>query len=129
MLAAYIKGYEMTSGDVMLPGLSMSHLGGYGHSFSAMAAGARVVVARTFDGDELLPLLREHRPTVVRMFPAALITLVREHEARREDFAPIRLCVSGGDKVPADLQREFTELAGFPVGELYGITEVGVSNF
>jgi acyl-coenzyme A synthetase/AMP-(fatty) acid ligase len=127
-LAAYLKGYELTSGDVMLPASSLSHIGGYAHAFSALAAGVRVVLARTFDGDELLPLLRAHRPTVVWMLPAALITLVREHAARHEDFASIRLCVSGGDKVPAELEREFTDLAGFPIDEIYGMTEIGLSN-
>ena len=128
LLAAWLKGYEMTADDVMLPGSSISHIGGYGHSFGALAAGARVLVARTFDGDELLPLLRQHRPTVLFMLPAALITLVREHGATRDDFGSLRLCLSGGDKVAAELEREFTDLAGFPIDEIYGMSEIGVSN-
>jgi acyl-coenzyme A synthetase/AMP-(fatty) acid ligase len=93
-----------------------------------LAAGARVLVAQTFDGDEVLPLLREHRPTILVMLPAALISLVRDHDARREDFSTVRLCVSGGDKVPAELEREFTDLAGFPIDEVYGMSEIGISN-
>jgi acyl-coenzyme A synthetase/AMP-(fatty) acid ligase len=77
------------------------------------------------DGDELLPLLRTQRPTVLWMLPAALIALVRDHGARHEDFHSIRYCISGGDKVPAELEREFTGLAGFPISESYGMTEIG----
>jgi long-chain acyl-CoA synthetase len=51
--------------------------------------------------------------------------LVREHGAKRADFASIRLCMSGGDKVPAELEREFTDLAGFPIRESYGMAEIG----
>jgi long-chain acyl-CoA synthetase len=60
--------------------------------------------------------------------PAALIALVRDHAATRDDFTSIRLCVSGGDKVSAELEREFTELAGFPIDESYGMTEIGICN-
>jgi acyl-coenzyme A synthetase/AMP-(fatty) acid ligase len=82
---------------------------------------------RTIDGDEMLPLLREDRPTLMWMLPAALISLVRDHEARPEDFSSIRLCTSGGDKVPAELEAEFTELAGFPIDEIWGMSEIGFS--
>jgi acyl-coenzyme A synthetase/AMP-(fatty) acid ligase len=49
-------------------------------------------------------------------------------DARREDFSTVRLCVSGGDKVSAELEREFTDLAGFPIDECYGMSEIGISN-
>ncbi len=128
LLAAWRDGSETTADDIVLPGCSASHIGGFLLSFASLSAGARVLVARTFDGDELLPLLRAHRPTVLVMLPAALIMLVRDHAATRDDFASIRLCVSGGDKVSAELEREFTELAGFPIDESYGMTEIGICN-
>jgi long-chain acyl-CoA synthetase len=128
MFASAIRSFEMTPEDVMMSGASNSHIGGYVFSLMALAAGCRIVIARTFDADELLPLLRQDRPTVLWMLPAALITLVRDHAATRDDFASIRLCVSGGDKVPAELEREFTDLAGFPIDEIYGMSEIGTSN-
>jgi long-chain acyl-CoA synthetase len=128
LLAAWREGSETTADDIVLPGSSASHIGGFLLSFASLSAGARVLVARTFDGGELLPLLREHHPTMLVMLPAALITLVRDHDVSRDDFASIRLCVSGGDKVPAELEREFTDLAGFPIDESYGMTEIGISN-
>jgi acyl-coenzyme A synthetase/AMP-(fatty) acid ligase len=128
MFASAIRSYEMTPQDVVMSGASISHAGGYLFSLTALAAGGRAVIARTFDGDEVLPLLRSDRPTVLWMLPAALITLVRDHGAGHDDFASIRLCVSGGDKVPAELEREFTDLAGLPVDEGYGMSEIGLSN-
>jgi long-chain acyl-CoA synthetase len=35
--------------------------------------------------------------------------------------------MSGGDKVPAELEREFTALAGLPVDEACGMSEIGVA--
>jgi long-chain acyl-CoA synthetase len=125
LIASAVRGLEITPDDVVLPSSSISHIGGQALSLAGLAAGARLVLARTFDGHELLPLFRNCRPTVLCMLPAALITLVREHGAGRADFASIRLCLSGGDKVPAELEREFTDLAGFPIHECYGMTEIG----
>ena len=88
--------------------------------------GAGVIVAQTFDGDELLPLLREDRPTVLSMLPSALFALTRDHGARHNDFASLRLCRAAGDNVSAELEREFTALSGFVIDEAYGLTEAGL---
>ncbi|MDX1386441.1 MAG: long-chain fatty acid--CoA ligase, partial [bacterium] len=128
MLASMIRGMELHSQNVVLPGSSISHIGGFAFSFAGLATGAKVVVARNFDGHELLPLLREHRPTHFIMLPAALFALVRDHGVKGEDFSSIRLCFSGGDKVSAELEREFTELTGFPIEEGYGMTEIGFTS-
>ena len=127
MTASLMESLEMSDRDIMLPGSSISHIGGSLFSLSGLAAGARVDIARTFDGDELLPLLRATRPTVLVMLPAALFTLVRDHNARPEDFTSLRMCLSGGDKVSAELEREFVELSGIEIDEGYGMTEHGIS--
>ena len=127
MIASGVRAFELTADDMMLPGSSISHIAGYTMSFMGLAAGARVDIARTFDGDELLPLLRNTRPTVLSMLPAALLCLVRDHGATREDFSSIRVCVAGGDKVSDELEREFTELTGFPIHEIYGMSEIGLA--
>jgi len=92
---------------------------------TAISVGARLVVARTLDGDELLPLFRSQRPTVLSMLPSTLFTLVRDHDATHEDFRSLRLCRAAGDKVASELEREFMDLAGLPIDEGYGMTEIG----
>ena len=62
MFAIGAAGLEFSPGDLLLAGSSLSHLGAFYLSFAALSAGASVIVARTFDGDELLPLLREAPP-------------------------------------------------------------------
>ncbi len=127
VLASIVQGFEITSDDIVLPGSSLSHLGGNAFALAALAAGGKVVTARAFDGDELLPLLRIHRPTLLWMLPAALFVLERDHHATRDDFRSVRLCTAGGDKVSAALEKEFTELTGFPIDELYGMSEFGLA--
>jgi long-chain acyl-CoA synthetase len=127
LVASTVAGLELTSSDVFLPGSSASHIAATLMSLAGLAAGARVNLARTFDGTELLPLFRRTRPTVLSMLPSALFGLVRDHGAIREDFHSLRLCIAGGDKVSGELEREFTALAGFEIREIYGITEIGIA--
>ncbi len=126
IVASAVESFDMGPDDVMMPAGSASHVGGHHLSLMTFAAGGRVVTARTFDGDEILPLLREERPTKMWMLPSALYALVRDHGARRADFASVKACFSGGDKVSDALEKEFTELAGIAIDEDYGMTEMGI---
>jgi len=127
MVAATIGAMELTDADTFLPGGSFSHIGGSLFALATLAAGACLVIPRSSEGAELIPLLQRFRPTVLWMLPAALIALVRDHAACSKDFSSIRLCFSGGDEVSSELEREFTSIAGFPVDESYGMTEIGLA--
>jgi len=127
MMASATAAFELSGDDVFLPGSSMSHIGSFLWALSSLSVGARVVVARSFDAHELLPLLREHKPTVLAMIPAALAALIRDHDLTHDDFASLRICRAGADKVSTELLTEFAALAGFPIDEGYGMTEVGIA--
>ena len=127
MIASAVAAFELDARDVFLPGSSMSHIGSFLWTLSMLSAGGRVVVARSTDSHELLPLLREHQPTVLAMIPAALSALVRDHDLQPGDFASLRICRAGADKVSTELLTEFAATAGFPIVEGYGMTEVGLA--
>ena len=127
MIASAAAAFELTAEDVFLPGSSMSHIGSFLWALSTLSVGGRVVVARTIDSHELLPLLREQQPTVLAMIPAALLSLVRDHDLQPHDFDSLRICRAGSDKVSTELLTEFAAAAGFPIVEGYGMTEVGLA--
>jgi long-chain acyl-CoA synthetase len=127
MIASAAAALELKASDVFLPGSSMSHIGSFLWTLSALSVGAQVVVARSTDAHELLPLLRDHQPTVLSMIPAALSALIHDHELRPGDFSSLRLCRAGADKVSTELLAEFSATAGFPIVEGYGMTEVGLA--
>ena len=126
-VAAASAAFEMTPEDRVLPGSSMSHIGSFMWALAALSVGAQVIVTHNFDAGGIVPLLREHRATVIAMIPAALTALVRDHDVTAEDFASLRLCRSGADHVPSALHAEFTALTGLHVDEGYGMTEVGLA--
>jgi long-chain acyl-CoA synthetase len=127
MIASAAAGLGISPADVFMPATSASHVAASSLSFAGLAAGACVALARSFGGNEVLPLLRRTRPSLLCMLPAPLIALVRDHGAARADFQSIRRCISGGDKISAELEREFTDLTGFAIEEVYGMTETGTS--
>jgi long-chain acyl-CoA synthetase len=127
MCASAAAAFELTPADAFLPGSSMSHVGSFLWTFAALSTGARVVVARSWDAPAMLPLLRAQRPTLMAMLPAALTALVRDPAAAPEDFASLRVCRAGADKVSLKLEEDFTHLAGFMIDEGYGMTEVGLA--
>jgi len=127
MITSAGAALELTPEDTFLPGSSMSHLGSFLWSLAMLGAGGRVVVARTFDAHELLPLLREYRPTVLAMIPAALSALVHDHDLEPEDFSSLRVCRAGADAVSTELLADFSKLAGFPIDEGYGMSEIGLA--
>ena len=129
MVASAIAGLGIMPSDVFLPATSASHIACSSLSFAGLAAGACVALARTFGPDELLPLIRHARPTLLCSLPVPLFGLARDHGATSEDFQSIRRCVSGGDKISAELEHEYTALTGHAIEELYGMTETGTATF
>jgi len=127
MMASAASAFGLTSEDVFLPGSSMSHIGSFLWALTTLSVGGRVVIARTYDSHEILPLLREQRPTVLAMIPAALAALIRDHDLEHADFESLRICRAGSDKVSTELLHEFAAAAGFPIDEGYGMTEVGLA--
>jgi long-chain acyl-CoA synthetase len=105
----------------------MSHVGSFLWALATLSVAGKVVVARSTDAHELLPLLREHQPTVLSMIPAALSALIHDHDLQPGDFSSLRMCRCGADKVSTELLTEFAEAAGFPIVEGYGMTEVGLA--
>ncbi len=125
MIAGNAQAFGLSEQDIVMPASSMAHLGAFFLSLAALSVGARVVLARSTLPEDLRPLFREQRPTVLMMLQTALFGVVRNPGITKEDLASLRLCRCGGDKVADRLQREFRALTGLTIREGLGITEAG----
>jgi long-chain acyl-CoA synthetase len=90
------------------------------------AGGSVVLLERFTPADYLAALRRPPAKTFLALIPCALHQVVHDPGARREDFAGLRLCVSGGDRVPAELHHAFLRLTGLELSEQCGMTETGM---
>jgi len=123
IVASWSQAMGLTTGDIVFPCGSIAHVGSLCTALAGLAAGTRVVLPRSFDADEILTLLRQHRPSVLLTLPAVLIGLERDERVTREDFGSLRLCITGGDKIPVIVEDEFIARTGLMINETYGLTE------
>lgn len=90
-------------------------------------AGGGVVLLEQFSPANYLAALRQSPvKTFLALIPNSLHQVVHAAGVRREDFAGVRLCISGGDRVPLELHRDFHALTGLELTEQCGMTETGM---
>jgi long-chain acyl-CoA synthetase len=89
----------------------------------SIAVGAEIVLVPRFEIDALLPLIAKKRPS---FFPAVptIYTAINNHPQRsRYDLSSIRMCISGGAPLPAEVKSAFEANTGCKLAEGYGLTE------
>lgn len=109
--------------DVTLVFEPLVHVSGFIGALTTLRAGGTVALYDGFDVARYVAALAEHRPTLVCTHIDVLAQVVRAPEACRSLFASLRGVYTGGDTVPAALQKEFIEIAGLPIAVGWGMTE------
>ena len=74
------------------------------------------------DGEKIAQVVREHKSTILLATPTFLLAYLRR--AKREDFASLRLVVTGAEKLKGKLADSFQEKFGIRPLEGYGATEL-----
>jgi len=74
------------------------------------------------DGERIAQTVREHRSTLLLATPTFLLAYLRR--AKREDFASLRLVITGAEKLKSKVADSFEERFGVRPMEGYGATEL-----
>ena len=72
---------------------------------------------------DALKRIKKHRPTIFCGVPSMYNAINHSPRVQPEDVNSIRLCVSGGAALPAEVQSSFEELTGGKLVEGYGLSE------
>jgi long-chain acyl-CoA synthetase len=106
-------------------GLPLFHIfGQISVMMAALTAGASVSLLSPFDPARMLELVRRDRVTVMAGVPTMWNAMLRAAEGFTSgDFESVRVAVSGGASLPAEISRAFEERFGCPVLEGFGLTE------
>ncbi len=75
--------------------------------------------------DAVFELLARHRPTLFFGVPTLYAAMLAMKGAERFDLSSLRLCVSAGEALPADLYRRWRERYGVEIVDGIGTTESG----
>ena len=116
---------ESTPDDRIGTGLPLFHVfGQVAVLVSALTAGATVSLLARFTPKAMLEMLRRDRLTIMCGVPTMWNAMLHDSgDAAATDFAQLRLAVSGGASLPAEVARAFQEKFGCSLLEGYGLTE------
>ena len=93
-----------------------------GMHLSVIAQSAMLLLPR-FELADVAKAIKRHRPTIFCAVPSMYNALNRYPGLTPSDVSSIKLCVSGGAALPAEVQKRFEERTGGRLVEGYGLTE------
>jgi long-chain acyl-CoA synthetase len=88
-----------------------------------LSLGAKAVYTARFLPAKIMRLIREHQPTIFVAIPSMYNALLHVKDAAPEDFASLRLPVSGGEPLPNAVADGIRKRFGVTITEGYGLTE------
>jgi long-chain acyl-CoA synthetase len=89
----------------------------------ALHWGAEMILLPRFELPELLRTLHRRRPAVMPAVPTILTAIANAPDLERWDLTSLRLCISGGAPLPAEVRERFEARSGCRVLEGYGLSE------
>ncbi|KZO01191.1 fatty acid--CoA ligase family protein [Pseudobacillus badius] len=88
-----------------------------------LISGATMIIFPKFSPRAVFAQARQHKATVFAGVPTMYNFLYQSDEGHPEDFASLRLCISGGSSMPVALLENFEEKFRVKISEGYGLSE------
>ncbi len=85
--------------------------------------GSTYVPIERFEINELLQVIRKHRPTSFGGSPTIYIALLRHPNLQADDLTSFKICSCGSAPMPVEVIKEFEEKSSARIIEAYGLTE------
>lgn len=89
----------------------------------AVASGTKMVLLPRFELKQVIRTIERERPTIFPAVPTIYGAISAACEQKRHDLTSIRVCISGGAPLPAEVRARFEKLTGCKVAEGYGLSE------
>src|SRR5262249_35621160 len=82
------------------------------------------IVLENFDADAVLDTIERHRCTWTVGFPYQYAALLESQQAMPRDLSSLRVCLTGADVCPIDLQERVSSIFGAPLYNFWAASEV-----
>jgi long-chain acyl-CoA synthetase len=119
-----VKNWGFSGDDVVAEPLPMAHISGLMLLLSSIAAGVPLILLERFDADTVLDAIERHHCTRCFGFPAQYAALLDRQRARPRNLASLRICLTGADACPVDLQEQVSAEFGAPLYNVWAATEI-----
>jgi long-chain acyl-CoA synthetase len=90
---------------------------------SAVELGGSVIILPRFELRAALDAIRKYHPTIFHGVPTMYVAFNGAPRVERYGFHSLRMCMSGGAPLPAEVRQKFESLTGGKLVEGYGLTE------
>ena len=88
-----------------------------------ISMGCELILHPRFEINAMMTSLVRDKPTIMHAVPTIYNAIATAAENNRVDISSLRVCVSGGAPLPAEIRERFQKLTGCRVIEGYGLTE------
>ncbi|MEL6486305.1 MAG: long-chain fatty acid--CoA ligase [Pseudomonadota bacterium] len=89
----------------------------------AMASGASIAMVPRFETKQVLQTIEKYKATGFPGVPTMFQAMLDHPEITKTDLSSLKVCISGGAPMPAQVHERFEEVTGVRVVEGYGLTE------
>jgi long-chain acyl-CoA synthetase len=120
--------FDLRCDDVILTVLPMFHVFGMNSAMNVgIRFGAALSLVPRFTPDAVLGAITRDRATIFDGVPTMFGALLAHPYDDRYDTSSLRVCISGGDAIPAHVLDAFEQRFGVPILEGYGMTETAAT--
>ena len=114
----------VSADDVIVLPLPLAHSSGLFCALSFVRLGLPFILLQSADADIVLDNIERYRGTWLLGFPYQYAALLEAQQARQRDVSSLRVCLTGADVCPVELQKRVTSVLGAPLYNIWGATEV-----
>ncbi len=118
------KHCAFAENDMIVLSTGMAHASGLSTSLACIGRGMPFVVLESFDADAVLDNVERYGCTWLLGFPYHYAALLASQQEKPRDLSSLRVCLTGGDVCPVDLQERATSVFGAPLYNFWGASEV-----
>jgi benzoate-CoA ligase family protein len=124
LYALKVIGYSPNDKTFSVPRLAFGYALGSNLLFPLIAGGSCVLFREKGSPEMLFEVIQRHRPTMLITVPTSLNQVVSAPQVEKIDFSSIRLAVSAGEALPAELYQKWKKTTGVEVLDGIGSAEM-----
>jgi long-chain acyl-CoA synthetase len=119
--------FQLGEGERTVIPAPMYHTAPNVYALASALRGMDMTIMQSFDAEEFLRIVQDHRVSVVQMVPTMFVRMLALPQQVREsyDLSSLRWVVHAAAPCPPDIKRAIIEWLGPIVAEYYGGTETG----
>lgn len=119
-----ILGYTERDVCISVPKLAFGYALGTNLLFPFLAGAAAAIFPEKATPEKLFELIRRHRPTVLTSVPTAINAMANAPGVEAVDFSSLRVCISAGEALPAELYERWKARTGVEILDGIGSAEM-----